>query len=392
MSEIKKQNSFENMSMSNRSEMESMTAELQGKLGFGCMRLPLKEGKVDDDAFNQMIDAFMEAGFNYFDTAHPYLETDSEKAIGRTLALRYPRSSFLLANKLSPNCFNSQEEIRPFFEQQLKDCHVDYFDYYLMHCQNAKYFEKYKNCSAYETAFELKKEGKVRHVGFSFHDCAEVLDQILTEYPQFEFVQLQFNYLDQKDPSVQSRACYDVAAKHGKPVIVMEPVKGGTLASFEGQAKTVFEEACQDASPASLALRYAAGHDQVMMVLSGMGSMEMMEDNIKTFQNLQPLSDEEKQTVDQIVNILQTQKQIGCTGCRYCTDGCPAGIEIPEVFKALNAKRIGEAEKAAVLYEQALEEGSSASSCLSCGQCEAACPQSLSIIDLLKEASQTLEA
>ncbi|MBR2780131.1 MAG: aldo/keto reductase, partial [Eubacteriaceae bacterium] len=249
------------------------------KFGFGCMRLPMLDGKVDIEQFKKMADLFIENGFNYFDTAHGYLSGMSETAIKAAVSERYPRDAFILTDKLSVNFFEKQEDIRPLFEEQLKACGVDYFDFYLMHAQNRDSFEKYKRCRAYETAFELKKEGKIRHVGISFHDTADVLDRILTEYPELEVVQIQFNYLDYEDEKVQSKACYDVISKHGKKAIVMEPVKGGKLAMVADEAKKVFAE-ISDASPASFAIRFAAGFENIFMVLSGMSTLEQMQDNV----------------------------------------------------------------------------------------------------------------
>ena len=231
--------------------------EIKGNLGFGCMRLPMGGTIVGDGEFKKMIDVFFEAGFNYFDTAHGYLMGQSEKAIRRCLTSRFPREKYILTDKLTENYFKKQEDIRPFFESQLKACGVDYFDFYLMHAQGATNYEKYKACRAYETAFELKAEGKIRHVGISFHDTAEYLDKILTEYPQIEVVQIQFNYLDYDDPAVQSRRVYDVCVKHNKPVLVMEPVKGGNLVNLPKEALALLTprkvpQATRYASPRAL--------------------------------------------------------------------------------------------------------------------------------------------
>ena len=240
--------------------------------GFGCMRLPMVNGEVDTEEMNRMVDVFLENVFNYFDTAHGYLDGKSEKALKTCLADRYERSRFILTNKLTNFFFKKEEEIRPFFEQQLKDCGVEYFDYYLMHAQSADNFKFFKSCNAYEIAFALKEEGKVKHVGISFHDKADVLEQILTEYPQIEVVQIQFNYVDYDDPAVESRKCYEVCKKHGKPVIVMEPVKGGNLVNLPQSAKDIFSE-LGESSPASYAIRFAAGFEGIDMVLSGMSNL-----------------------------------------------------------------------------------------------------------------------
>ena len=253
--------------------------KIKKNFGFGCMRLPMKDGEVDTEQTCRMVDTFLENGFNYFDTAHGYLNGKSETALKACLTSRYSRDRYVLTNKLTNFFFKKQEDIRPFFQSQLEACGVDYFDFYLMHAQGADNFAYFKKCRAYETALELKAEGKIRHFGISFHDRAEVLEQILTEYPQVEVVQIQFNYLDYEDPAVESRKCYEVCRKYGKPVIVMEPVKGGTLANLPEEAKAVLD-GLKGGSPASYAIRYAAGFEGMLMVLSGMSSMEQMEENI----------------------------------------------------------------------------------------------------------------
>ncbi len=270
--------------------------EVKKNFGFGCMRLPMNGGEVDFVEFSKMIDIFIENGFNYFDTAHGYLGGKSETAIRECLAKRYPREAFLLTNKLSHNHFEKNEDIRPLFEGQLAACGVEYFDFYLMHAQNKEKFEKYKECRAYETAFELKAEGKVKHVGLSFHDKATVLDTILTEYPQIEAVQIQFNYADYDDASVEAKKVYDVCRKHGKPIIVMEPVKGGSLVNLPDEAKAIFDEL--GGSPASYAIRYAASFEGIFMVLSGMGSVPMMEENVGFMNDFKPLTAEEFAAVE----------------------------------------------------------------------------------------------
>lgn len=256
--------------------------KIKKNFGFGCMRLPMKNGEVDTEQTCKMVDAFLDNGFNYFDTAHGYISGKSELAIKDCLTSRYPRDRYILTDKLTNFFFKKQEDIRPLFESQLAACGVEYFDFYLMHAQSAANFEHFKKCRAYETALELKAEGKIRHFGISFHDTAEVLEQILTEYPQIEVVQTQFNYVDYDDPAVQSRKCYEMCRKFHKPVIVMEPVKGGNLVNLPEKAKGILEE-LHGGSPASYAIRYAAGFDGMMMVLSGMSSMEQMEDNMRSF-------------------------------------------------------------------------------------------------------------
>ncbi|MBR2781146.1 MAG: aldo/keto reductase [Eubacteriaceae bacterium] len=360
------------------------------KFGFGCMRLPMIGDKVDIEQFKQMVDLFLESGFNYFDTAHVYLGGQSETAIREAVVKRYPRDAFILTDKLSKFNFNSEEEIRPLFETQLKDAGVDYFDFYLMHAQNEENFAKYKSCRAYETAFELKKEGKIRHVGISFHDSAEVLDKILTEYTDLEVVQIQFNYLDYEDDKVQSKACYDVISKHGKKAIVMEPVKGGKLANMADEAAAVFKE-MGDASPASYAIRFAAGFENIFMVLSGMSTLAQMQDNVSYMKDFVPLSEEETAAVFRVRDIINSLKLIQCTACRYCTDGCPQDIQIPNIFAVMNEKKQFPGTDAAFGFGMATRGHGKPSDCVECGQCEDACPQKLPIRELLKQAAAELE-
>lgn len=359
--------------------------------GFGCMRLPMADGEVDIKEMNRMVDTFLENGFNYFDTAHGYLQGKSEKALKVSLTDRYERSRFILTNKLTNFFFKKEEDIRPFFEQQLKDCGVKYFDYYLMHAQGADNFKFFKSCRAYETAFALKEEGKVKHVGISFHDKAEVLEQILTEYPQIEVVQIQFNYVDYDDPAVESRKCYEVCRKYGKPVIVMEPVKGGNLVNLPESAKDIFDE-LGEGSPASYAIRFAAGFEGIDMVLSGMSSYEQMVDNIGYMKEFQPLNDNEMEAVRKVQDIFKGMNLIPCTACRYCEAGCPKKIAIPDLFAVMNTKQIYHDWNADYYYNNVhTAQGRKASDCIKCGKCEKACPQHLEIRRLLEDVAKEFE-
>lgn len=379
--------------------MDNTFTEIKKNFGFGCMRLPMVDGEVDMEQFKQMVDLFLEEGFNYFDTAHGYLDGKSELALREGLTSRYPRDRYLLVNKLTSMYFHKEEEIRPFFENQLKWCGVDYFDVYLMHAQNAAEFEKYKKCHAYETALQLKEEGKIRHFGISFHDKAVVLDQILTEYPQVEIVQIQFNYLDYEDPSVEARKVYEVCRKHNKPVLVMEPVKGGSLVKLPEDAQKIFddlnEEEGTQMSNASYAIRYAAGFDGMKVVLSGMSDLQQMKDNLSYMKEFQPLNAKEKEAVAKVVEVFHGLDMIPCTACHYCVDEnhCPKHIRIPDVFACLNSKKAFNDWNMDIYYSSVLSANGSgkASECIGCGGCERVCPQHLEIRKLLGDVAATFE-
>ncbi len=368
----------------------SVFPEIKKNFGFGCMRLPMKGDEVDLAEFCAMVDAFLEAGFNYFDTAHGYLGGKSELAVKQALAARYPREAFVLTNKLSNPHFDKEEQIRPLFESQLEACGVDYFDFYLMHAQNRTVFEKYKRCRAYETAFALKKEGKVRHVGLSFHDKAEVLDRILCAYPEIEVVQIQFNYADYDDPSVESRKCYEVCRKHGKPIIVMEPVKGGCLVQLTEQAQAVLE-GLGGGSTASYAIRYAASFEGIIMVLSGMGNMEMMRDNVGYMREFCPLDAREHAAVERVREILREQQLIPCTSCKYCMERCPKEIPIPKLIACMNNQKLYKTWNAGLYYGIYTKNGAKASDCVGCGVCEQSCPQHLRIRSILRDIAGEFE-
>ena len=371
-------------------EQNRFFPEIHGKLGFGCMRLPMNGDKVDLQQFGAMVDRFLEQGFNYFDTAHVYLGGQSETALRQCLTSRYPRSSYILTDKLTGNCFKTEEDIRPLLEQQLEACGVEYFDFLLMHSQHRHNYDKFKACRAYETAFALKAEGKVRHVGISFHDSPEMLDRILTDYPELEVVQIQFNYLDYENPNVQSRAVYEVLERHHKPVLIMEPVKGGTLVELPDDAQKVFDR-LQSGSNASYAVRFAAGFPQVAVVLSGMSNLEQIEDNTSFMKEFQPLSEEEQEAVKKVREIYLEQNSIACTGCRYCVDGCPRKILIPDLFHTMNMKKVFRDWDQEERYAELTKENGKASACIRCGQCERICPQHLPIRDLLQQVALTFE-
>lgn len=370
--------------------MNPFFPEIRHNFGFGCMRLPMKGENVDADEFARMVDAFLAAGFNYFDTAHGYLGGKSETAIKAGLTSRYPRESFILTNKLSGSFFSCEADIRPLFESQLRACGVEYFDFYLMHAQGRQNFEKYKNCRAYETAFALRDEGKVRHVGISFHDRADVLERILTEYPGIEVVQIQFNYLDYEDPSIESRKCYEVCRKHGKPVIVMEPVKGGRLIDLPREGQEALD-ALGGGSNASYAIRFAAGFEGVAMVLSGMGSMAMMNDNVGFMKDFRTLGKRETDALAKVCGAIRKENFVSCTACRYCTERCPQNIPIPALFSCLNERKKHPDGGGGFYYRISTAEKGKASDCIGCGQCEESCPQHLPVRELLGEVRKEFE-
>ncbi len=357
------------------------------KLGFGLMRLPLVDendkGSIDIEHTKKMVDEFIARGFTYFDTAWMYCKFRSENATKEALVDRYPRDSYTLASKLHSAFFNDKAGRDEIFEEQRKKTGVEYFDYYLIHDVNVNNYEIYEERDCFNWIIDKKEKGLVKHIGFSFHATADLLDKVLTEHPEMEFVQLQINYLDWESDTVQSRLCYEVAKKHGKPVVVMEPVKGGKLAQVPEDVEKMFKEYNPDLSPASWAVRFAASLDNVFMVLSGMSNLEQLQDNTDYMMDFKPLNEEEYALIDKATEIIKTYNKIPCTGCAYCLDGCPAAIAIPEYFNAYNADLRGESNQGEV-FKKLGETSGKACECVECGQCEAICPQHIHIIDELK--------
>lgn len=371
------------------------------KLGFGLMRLPLLDAsdstKIDYKAVSAMADRYLQAGFTYFDTATPYHGGGhSETAFRECVARRYERSAYTITDKLSLYLVQKAEDLEGFFAGQLTRCGVDYFDYYLLHAMNRDALRQAEAFGAFDFVARKKAEGKIRHAGFSFHDKADVLDEILTRHPEMEYVQLQINYADWENPDVQARLCYETARRHGKEVLVMEPVKGGLLVNLPQEAQALLQAAAPERSLASWAVRFAASLPGVAMVLSGMSSLEQMEDNLSYMADFQPLTEEEKRLLEQVTAILLSKETIACTNCRYCVDGCPQKIGIPDYFKLINdigkygAAQQPRSRQTYSYYTGQLGMGK-ASACIGCRQCEARCPQHLPITTYLRDVAAQLE-
>lgn len=367
------------------------------KLGFGLMRLPQTDGNdasaVDIEQVKKMVDMFMEKGFTYFDTAWMYNGFASEKAAKEALVERYPRDSFTLATKLHAGFFNSFEDRDKVFNAQLEKTGAGYFDYYLIHGIEAAMYPKYEQFDCFNWLLEKKAAGLVKHAGFSFHDTPELLDEILTKHPEMEFVQLQINYLDWESPWVHSRGCYEVARKHDIPIIVMEPVKGGTLAKVPEAVAELFKGYDPDMSIPSWAIRFAASLPGVMVVLSGMSDTAQMADNLSFMDDLKPLTESEKALCFKAADIINSQIAVPCTGCSYCTEGCPMHIAIPQYFSLYNEDMREHLEEKGwtvnyTNYDILNEKFGKASECIACGQCENVCPQHLPIIENLKKVSR----
>jgi len=362
------------------------------KFGFGCMRLPMNNGEVDCEELNKMIDLFMQEGFNYFDTAHGYINGKSETALKECLVKRYPREKYILTDKLTTNYFETEEDIIPLFNKQLENTGVEYFDYYLMHAMNKEFYQKYVNCNAFDVARQLKKGGRIKHLGISFHDKADVLDKILSEQPDIEVVQIQFNYADFDDNGIESYKCYQVCEKHNKPVIAMEPVKGGALVNLPEEAKRILDEHSNGIKRyASYAIRFCASFEKMFMVISGMSDLEQMKDNLSYMKDFVPFTEEEFELVKRVSNLLKTQDTIPCTACQYCVSECPQFIPIPDLFACYNAKKQFNDWNSNWYYGIYTKDKGKAADCIKCGNCETACPQHLEIRDLLDKVSEIFD-
>jgi len=360
------------------------------KLGFGLMRLPKKGLGTDIEQVKKMVDLFMESGFTYFDTAFVYL--GSEAAIKKALVDRYPRDSYTLATKLNAMMAPTEKAARKQFETSLSRTGAKYFDYYLLHALMENNYTRYDKFHLWDFVKEQKERGLIKHVGFSYHAGPQLLDELLTKHPEVDFIQLQINYADWENPSVASRANYEVARKHGKSITVMEPVKGGSLANPPKEVEKLFKAYHPDMSCASWAIRFVASLDGIITVLSGMSNTAQMQDNLSYMKEFQPLNDDEQKIIQQAQRIMGNSATIPCTACHYCTEGCPKQIPIPDIFAAMN-KQLGngQIEEARKAYQLAAAKGHMASDCIECRQCEGACPQHLPITKYLKDAAAMLE-
>lgn len=367
------------------------------KLGFGLMRLPLvnpdDQTSIDIEKFKEMADKFIERGFTYFDTAYPYHGGASEVALREVVVKRYPREAFTVTTKLPVWAIKEEADLERVFNEQLEKCGVDYFDYYWLHALNHERIESMDQVDGWGFIARKKAEGRIRHIGFSYHDNSKLLAQTLEKHPEVDYVQLQINYLDWDSPAIESRTCYELCEKHGKPVIVMEPVKGGSLAHVPEAVEKLFKEYDPQASPASWAIRFCASLPNVMTVLSGMSNMEQLDDNTSYMQEFQPLNDEEQAIIAHAKEIISDAIAIPCTACHYCTEGCPQQIAIPEYFNLYNFTHQFPEQKgnSKLYYDRLAMSHGHANECVECGQCEAQCPQHIDIIDNLKLVTETFE-
>ena len=363
------------------------------KIGFGLMRLPETDGVIDLDKVCKMVDSYLDAGFTYFDTAYVYHGGNSEKIVKEAIVKRHPRDSFTLATKLPAWNIHSLEDRDKIFQEQLDRCGVDYFDFYLLHSiEDGNNYDTYVKYDCFNWGIEKREEGKIKHFGFSFHGTPELLVEIVDNHPEIEFVQIQLNYADWDNQIVHSGELYQILAERNIPIIVMEPCKGGKLANHDEECTEILKSVRPDKSVASWAFRFVGSLPGVTTILSGMSTQEQMEDNMNTFKNFEPLSDEEKAAIDKVIEAMFRVEQVGCTACRYCVDGCPMSISIPDIISAINTRRKFPGDMRPQFFYNGLVSGKShASDCIGCGQCEGVCPQHLPIIEILKEGAEMFD-
>ncbi len=366
------------------------------KIGFGLMRLPETDGVIDIDKVCKMADAYLDAGFNYFDTAYVYHGGNSERAVKEAIVKRHPRDSFTIATKLPAWSIHSFEDRDKIFNEQLERCGVDFFDFYLLHSiEDGNNYDTYVKYDCFNWGIQKREEGKIKHFGFSFHGTPELLIKIVDSHPEIEFVQIQLNYADWDNPLVHSGELYKILSERNIPIIVMEPCKGGKLANHDDECTEILKSVRPDRSVASWAFRFVGSLPGVTTILSGMSTQEQMEDNMETFKNFEPLSDEERKAIDKVIEAMFRVEQIGCTACRYCVDGCPMSISIPDVISAINTKRKFPGDMRPQFFYNGLiarDGNGKASDCIGCGQCEGVCPQHLPIIEILKEGVEKFES
>lgn len=361
------------------------------KLAFGLMRLPMMGEEVDVETVKKMVDMFMEKGFTYFDTAWFYCKGKSETAIKECLVDRYPRDSYTLTDKMPSIEIKSFEDRDRVFYEQKRKTGLEYFDYYWLHAVREKNLEIFDNFKCWEYIKEKKEAGEIKHIGFSFHDTPEVLDMILTKHPEVEFVQLQLNYLDWTSPDVKSKECYEVCLKHNKKVMVMEPVKGGSLVKLPDEAYKLLKEKEPNLSIASWAIRFAASLENVYMVLSGMTALDQMQDNLSYMEDFKPLTQDEHELCLKVAEIIKKADIIPCTGCEYCTTVCPIGMQIPKLFSIYNTEKQNCNDKQISNYNDLQANGPRIDDCLDCGACENICPQHLEVRKHLKDVKKYFE-
>ncbi len=363
------------------------------RLGFGLMRLPEKDGAIDMETVRLMVDKFMEKGFTYFDTAYVYHGGKSESVVKEALVGRYPRESYTVATKLPAWSMKCEEDRDLILNEQLERAGVDYFDYYLLHSlEDGNNYDAYEKYDCFKWGMEKKAEGKIKKFGFSYHGTPELLVKVLDLHPEIEFVQIQLNYADWDNAIVHSGKLYEILRERNIPIIVMEPVKGGMLARVDDEVMELFKSVRPDDSAASWAMRFVGSLEGIDVILSGMSDMEQVEDNLKTFTDFEPLTEEEKKVIDRAKEIMLSVPLVQCTACRYCTDGCPSSIKIPDIFRALNTlRKFPKDGRPHFFYGGLTDHSGKASDCIACGQCEAVCPQHLPIIELLSEASEKFD-